>query len=208
MSPIPDRPSVSWRARLGGCAVLFGVAITLSSCAAPTPEPVSPVTKWQAYRSGGGAFSMEAPADWAVSERGGAGGYETSFAASRNNRIVVAQQMLPGGIEARLLRDDTRDDALISTVQAHYNMLERQFTSFHGDAPAPGTIINMFAASGGFTCQTKGGFMRPEAKLKGRTVVLIGLDNLYVIDAFGDAKSWGAVEPAFDHVVSTFKHQE
>jgi hypothetical protein len=169
---------------------------------------VAPVTSWKTYRSENGGFGMEVPRGWTISERGGAGGYETTIAADGDNRIVVSQQILPGGLEGRIIRSDTRDRALIGAVQAHYERLQPQYARFRGEAPVAGTVANMFAGSGSFTCQTRGGFMRPQRELKGRTAVLIGLDNLYVIDAFADVRSWAVMNDVFDHVAATFKHEE
>ena len=198
-------------ARTIACWVLVAItmAILLSSCGGTgTPQAISPVKAYKAYRAEGGEYSMEVPVDWQLSERGGAGAFETTIAANANNRIVVSKQILPPGLEAKLMRSDSRDQAIIELVQGHYDNLEKRYEELMGNAPEVGTAGSMTAGFGSFTAQRKVGLGGKTVDVDGASALLIGLNNLYVLDAFADSASSEIVGAAFDRVVSSFKAEE
>jgi hypothetical protein len=192
---------------LAGAAVILAAVAALPSCAPQATQPVTPVTEWKPYRSEGGRFSMEAPAEWDITERGGAGGYETTLKANSSNWIMISQQLLPPGLESKILHSDTRDTAIIEAVQSHYDKLKQTHTDFRGDAPQVTTVASGMAGYGTFTCKKKNAF-GGAVEFHGFTGLLIGLNYLYVFDAFADAKSSEAVGAAFEHIVTSFKYED
>jgi len=192
---------------LVGVAVILAAVAGLPSCAPRATQPVTPVTDWKPYRSEGGRFDLEAPANWDITERGGAGGYETTFKANSSNWMMVSQQILPPGLEAKILHSDTSDTAIIEAVQGHYDKLKETYVEFHGDAPQTTTVASGMAGYGTFTCKKKAGF-GGALEVHGFTALLIGLNYLYVFDAFADPKSSQAVGAAFEHVVTSFKYED
>ncbi|UCH36168.1 MAG: hypothetical protein JSV65_07395 [Armatimonadota bacterium] len=193
--------------RLVAIIVAVGAVIALPSCGGKS-EPVKPIGEWTAYNAEGGDYSMEVPADWTRTERGGAGGFETTVRANRSNWVVVKKQILPGGMEAKLNRSDTREPAIIEAVQGHYGKLESGFEEFRGDAPEVGDAGGAMAGFGSFTCSKKAGFGGGTVDLMGSTVLIFGLNNVYVFDAFADAESADVVTAALERMLDTFKFEE
>jgi hypothetical protein len=198
---VRSRPNV---ARL---VFAYAAAAIASSCAGK-PKPVAPVTNWRAYRAEGGGYSMEVPASWTLSERGGAGGFETTVRANSNSYIVVSKQILPPGLDAKLMRSATHDEAIIELVQGHYHKLEQQLHDFRGGAPEVGTAGSATAGFGSFTASKKTGFGGGTIEVEGATALLIGLNYLYVLDAYADEQSSQVVASAFDRIVKSFKFEE
>jgi hypothetical protein len=200
---------------LGKCPAMRFVALmlgamtimSLASCGGK-PEPVKPVTQWKAYRTEGGGYSMQVPVGWTVTEGGGAGGFETTVKADDDNSIVVSKEILPGGLEGKLMRSDTRDEAIIGAVQSHYRSLEQRFVRFEASAPEVGNAANATAGFGSFTATRKAGFGGKTREVDGATALVIGLNYLYVFDAFADPGSSRVMASAFDHVLDTFKFDE
>lgn len=193
----------------GWVLVAIAAAVLLSSCGGTgTPQAISPVKAYKPYRAEGGEYSMEVPVDWQLSERGGAGGFETTIAANANNRIVVSKQILPPGLDAKLMRSDTHDQAIIELVQGHYDNLEKHYEQLMGNAPEVGNAGSMTAGFGSFTAQRKAGFGGKTVEVDGASALLIGLNYLYVLDAFSDSASSAIVGEAFDHMVNSFKAEE
>jgi hypothetical protein len=190
-------------------AMAIGGALLLSSCGGTgTPQAISGVKAYKPYRAEGGEYSMEVPVDWTLAERGGAGGFETTVAANSNNEVVVSKQILPPGLDAKLMRTASHDQAIMELVQAHYDSLEKRFRDFAGDAPQVGTAGSMTAGFGSFTAQRKAGIGGKTVEVNGATALLIGLNNLYIVDAFADPASADIVGEVFDKVVNSFKAEE
>jgi hypothetical protein len=197
--------AVATRPRVAACAVVLAAAVALSSCNGGAPGPVPAVAAWRPYQSAGGGFRTEVPSAWEITERGGLGGYETEVRANTRNWIVLRKQFLPGSLETAVLQDATRDKALIGAVQEHYDQIAQTCVSFHGDAPEVSSAASSFAGFGKFTCERKAGRGGP-VELQGATVIIIGLNDLYIIDAYADAQSAKVVLAAFDRGVGSFKY--
>jgi len=188
---------------LGAVAVM-----ALPSCGGGKPEPLKPVSQWKAYRAEGGGYGMEVPVGWTVTEAGAAGGFRTTIRADDDNWIVVSKDILPGELEAKLMRSDTRDEAIIGAVQSHYRSLAQQFVSSQSTAPQPGTVANAMAGFGSFTASKEAGFGVRTREVEGATALVIGLNYLYIFDAFADPGSSEIVGSAFDHVLNSFRFDE
>jgi hypothetical protein len=188
---------------LGAAAVM-----ALPSCGGGRPEPLKPVRQWKAYRGQGSGYAMEVPVGWTVTEAGAAAGFRTTIRANDDNWIVVSKDILPGDLEAKLMRSDTRDEAIVDAVQSHYRSLAQQFVSFQSTTPQPGTVGNATAGFGSFTASEKAGFGGKTREVEGATALIIGLNYLYIFDAFADPGSSGIVGSALDHVLNSFKSDE
>ncbi len=196
-------------ARVARGAIILGIMVALASCARRPPQPLTAPTAWQAYRAEGAGYGTEVPSGWTITERAGVAGYGgTTIRANEDNWIVVSKRFLPGGLEANIIRGDTRDQAIIGAVQAHYDELERDCLQFHGDAPEVGGAGRSMGGSGTFTCEQKGGFGRGTVRLQGFTVLIIGLNNLYLVDAFADPQSATVIRAAFDRIVGSFTYED
>jgi hypothetical protein len=200
-------------ARIAGCLARtanLAAAITVAlspACAPSRPKPLRPVTRWQQYRTEDGGYSMDAPAGWKVVTHSTLGGFETTVRANDDNWIALSKRILPGELEAKILRADTRDQAIIEAVQARYHALKPRFERFVGEAPQlspSGAMIGF----GRFTATTKAGYGRQPTEVQGATALVIGLNNLYIFDAFADPKSAQVIGAVFDRMVATFKFDE
>jgi len=192
-------------ARLASVAVALSALIVLPSCGG---GPAQPVSEWKSYTARGSGYGTEVPADWGITERGGAMGFETTIRANANNWIRVSKQMLPGALEVKLMRSSLYDQAIIGAVQAHYGKLEDEFVEFHGEAPEPGVPEGKRAGFGRFTCTKKGRMFVGEVELEGATVLLFARDDIYIFDCCFDPGSADAVWPVFVRVVDTLELEE
>jgi len=194
--------------RFAELAAAAAATVILPSCGGGALKPVQPITAWRNYNTEGGGYSMELPRDWTVTERGGAGGFETTVRANANNWIVVSRQILPGSLEARLTRSDGRDPAIIEAVQSHYARLKESLETFSAGAPEPGTVGSSMAGFGSFTATRKVGRGGKTVEVQGATALVIGMSYLYVLDAYADAASSEVVQTAFQRMLDTFKLDE
>jgi len=206
-----SRPLAIRAARRLVCAATVAAAIIvalLPACAPSKPKPLRPVTRWHPYRTEDGGYGMEAPADWKVTTHSTLGGFETTVRANDDNWVVVAKQILPGDLEAKVLRSDARDQAIIEAVQGHYHALESRFEKLVSEAPQVGAAGGAMTGFGSFTATKKAGYGDSTTEVEGATALVIGLNYLYVFDAFADPQSAAVVGAAFDHMVDTFKFDE
>lgn len=195
-------------ARFAELTAAAAATVILPSCGGGEVKPVQPITAWRNYNTEGGGYSMEVPADWTVTERGGAGGFETTVRANADNWIVVSRQILPGSLEAKLTRSDERDPAIIQAVQSHYARLKESFETFSAGVPEPGTVGSSMAGFGSFTATRKVGMGGKTVEVQGATALVIGMSYLYVLDAYADAASSEVVQTAFQRMLDTFKFDE
>jgi hypothetical protein len=129
----------------------------------------------------------------------------TSQAAPHRRAPGLAQHSPRQAIDQVAQAGETRPH--LGAVQGHYDQIAQTCVSFHGDTPEVSSAASSFAGFGKFTCERKAGRGGP-VELQGATVIIIGLNDLYIIDAYADAQSAKVVLAAFDRGVGSFKYED